>query len=136
MWVLPGTMTLLAGSIPACSAPIAPAHTQREPAAMRKAGGELLILWLMLEEAKPLMSPFVLGPGLGQAHANAVPWGCWGSGGCHPPCCPAVAEPRQAQAALVHQPGGSAPDTAAPVSPLTLPPPLPSLQRSAWCWAA
>lgn len=40
---------------------------------MRKACGEPLILWLMLEETKPLVSPLVRGPGLGQPRVNTVP---------------------------------------------------------------
>ena len=96
---------------------------------MRKARGEPLILWLVLEETKTLKSPFVCGPGLGQPCANAVPWGCRGSGGCHLRCRLAVVGPRwapcQARAALMHSPGGSAPGAATSVSPLMLSPPLP-----------
>ncbi|XP_009960413.1 PREDICTED: lipoma HMGIC fusion partner-like 4 protein, partial [Leptosomus discolor] len=41
----------------------------REPVVMRKARGEPLILWLMLEETKTLKSPFVCGHSL-QSHTH------------------------------------------------------------------
>lgn len=93
---------------------------------MRKACGEPLILWFMFEETRTLKSPCLCGPGLGQPRANAVPWGCQGSSGCHPPCCLAVVGPRwapcQAQAALAE--GLSAQDCH-PSLPSDAFPPLP-----------
>lgn len=60
---------------------------------VRKAYGEPAILRLVLEETKPLRSPFVRGLALGGQVPSAFPQNCQGGGGCHPPCCLAAVGP-------------------------------------------